>query len=158
FLTRQAFALLGPDALGRWFMLLQAMALLPLLDLGAQALCAREVATARGATAGGGLEAAHARRGQMLALWPALALASFVAWRWAAARTDDADLRAAIAWVLAANALLYPLRYPGAVLQGLQEQSFLGVANVAAALAGAAVGVGLLWRGHGFSALAAAWV
>ena len=157
-LTRQAFQLLGADALGQWFMLLQALALLPLLDLGSQALCTREVAQARGAgEASGGLQRALARRNQMLVLWPVLGLASLAALKWAATRTQDQDLLAAVAVILAANALIYPLRYPIAVLQGLQDHARLGMLNVLAVVTGTGVGLWLLARGYQFSALAAAW-
>lgn len=155
-LTRQAYQQLGAERIGEWFMLLQLTGFLPLLELGAFALCAREVATGMGTgDRSRALGAARARRRQALLLWPALIACS--AGVLLVVSRSRPDLLPAFATILVANALAYPLRYAVSVLQGLQDLTFLGVATLASTLLGIAAGIGLLHLGWAIEALAASW-
>lgn len=155
-LSRWALKALGPDSLGVWYMLLQGAALLALLDLGALALGPRDVAVAVGQDGDeGGLRAARARRAQLLRQWPLAAIGALLAYL--ALSPGHAEASSALVVLLGGWAVLYPLRYGQVVLQGLNDQAFLGLAVLLATLAGTAAGIAGLELGWGLVSLPIGW-
>jgi O-antigen/teichoic acid export membrane protein len=151
FLLRQ----LGSHDYGLWLLASQVLAYLALMDLGVVALVPREVAFAVGQGAGVG---DVVRRTVSLVAWqtPAVAVAAAVAVWWLPAEWEP--LRRPFAVVAAGFVAAFPLRVFTALLQGLQDLTFLGAAQLAAWVAGTATTVALTFAGFGLHALAAGWV
>src|SRR5215831_17250192 len=120
---------IGQHDYGLWLVGTQIMFYLGLLDLGVVALLPRETALATGRTAPGS-ETAEVPEiiGQTVRMvilqMPLVALAATIAWRLTPAEWQA--LRNPIGVILLAFVLTFPLRIPNAVLQGLQDFSFLG--------------------------------
>lgn len=150
---------LGSHDYGLWLLGSQVLTYLALLDLGIVALVPREIAAAAGRSGGDRsdvqtLVAETAR----LVLWqmPAVVLAGVVViWLMPA---EWAALRRPMALVVVTFVLTFPLRLSGAVLQGLQELTFLGAVQIAGWVAGSVVTVIGAWQGWGLYALACGWI
>ena len=163
FLLRQ----LGSHHYGLWLLASQVLAYLALMDLGVVALVPREVAFAAGQHrrhgadgACGSLPDVGGAIGRTMALvaWqtPLVAFAAAAAvWLLPA---EWEPLRRPFAIVAAGFVVTFPLRVFTALLQGLQDLTFVGAIQLAGWAAGTATTVGLAVAGFGLYALAAGWV
>jgi O-antigen/teichoic acid export membrane protein len=151
---------IGQHDYGLWLVGTQLMFYLGLLDLGVTALLPRETAFATG-RAGSLSEAKELPSiiGQTsrLVLWqtPIVAMAAIAVWLFLP--NEWAGLQQPIAVVLGTFVLTFPLRIFGAVLQGLQDLSFIGKANMAGFFIGTGVTVTLVLTGFGLYAVALGW-
>ncbi len=156
YLTRFYLGALGKSFYGLWIVGLQILAYLTLLDLGLVALLPRETAYALGGNRGR-LPALIAETVSLSsAQAPLLALLSLVAWFWLP--VEWATLKGPLAFTFAAFVFSFPLRTYPAVLQGLQDFSFLGKAHFITWALGTVASVAGLWAGLGLYALAAGWI
>lgn len=151
---------LGQEQYGLWLVGTQILMYLALLDLGVVALLPREVAYATGRA--GDFCRAHdlpylIRSTRRVVLWQTPFVAAAAAIAWLLIPESWAALRWPLAWVLGAFVGLFPLRVFQAVLQGLQDLSFIGMTLLATWLAGTAVTVGLIEYGWGLGSIAAGW-
>jgi O-antigen/teichoic acid export membrane protein len=161
---------LGSHDYGLWLLGTQVLTYLALMDLGVVALIPREVAAAGGRpdVRRGRLEAAHdnepselqALVGQTarLVLWqlPAVAVAgAIVVWlmpsEWMA-------LRWPMGFVVLTFVATFPLRIFSALLQGLQDLTFLGLVQFSSWGAGVVVTFLAAATGWGLYALACGWI
>jgi O-antigen/teichoic acid export membrane protein len=151
---------LGQHDFGLWLLAAQMLFYLALTDVGVVALLPREVAFATGRP--GATLSDDLRRlvGETttLVVWqmPFVALVGLSLWwvvsvRWPA-------LAGPFALVALTFVLTFPLRILHAVLQGLQDLTFLGGAQLVAWASGTALTVALVRAGFGIEALAAGWV
>lgn len=151
---------IGKHDYGLWLVGTQLIFYVGLLDLGVVALLPRETAFATG-RAGSLSESPDLPSivGQTarLVLWqtPIVAIAAAVLWFFLPA--EWVGLRQPIAVVLGAFVLTFPLRIFGALLQGLQDFSFLGKTNIVAFIMSNAVTVAFVLAGFGLYALAFGW-
>ena len=151
---------IGQHDYGLWLVGTQLMFYLALLDLGIVALLPRETAFATG----------RAKRieeatdlpviiGQTVRLifWqlPLVVLAALIAWFMMP--SDWENLRHPIGFILLAFVLMFPLRIFSAVLQGLQDLSFLGSINIISFLLSTSVTVSLIFAGWQLYSLAVGW-
>ncbi len=151
---------IGQHDYGLWLVGTQIMFYLGLLDLGVVALLPRETALATGRAKNIGeasdLPLIIGQTVRMVILqMPLVALAAIVAWL--LTPVEWQGLRNPIGVILLAFVLTFPLRIFGAVLQGLQDFSFLGKTNIVAYLASTGLTVGLVLAGFGLYALAMGW-
>jgi O-antigen/teichoic acid export membrane protein len=151
---------IGQHDYGLWLVGTQLMIYLALLDLGIVALLPRETAFATGRAKK--IEEATDLPviiGQTVRLifWqmPLVALAAIIAWLMMPAAWEG--LRYPIGVVLLAFVLMFPLRIFGAVLQGLQDLSFLGCTSIISFLLSTGITVALILAGWGLYALAVGW-
>jgi O-antigen/teichoic acid export membrane protein len=160
-LTRFLLGRIGTEAMGLWVQLLQVVGFLGLLDLGVLTLLPRDVAAATG-RAGGWTGAADlpAITGRIarLTLWqtPLVGLVALAGWL--VMTTAEPAAAGPLAAVLTGYTLLFPLRLAGAVLAGLQDSRFIGLAQLAGFVAGTGTTVGLAAAGFGLLAPAGGWV
>jgi O-antigen/teichoic acid export membrane protein len=150
---------LGSNDYGLWLVGTQVLTYLALLDVGIVALVPREIAAAAG-RAGADRAQLQSLVGETasLVLWqlPAVALAgALIVWLMPSEWTA---LRWPLAMVVLTFVVVFPLRLFAAILQGLQELTFLGGVQIAAWAAGAAMTVFGAWRGWGLTALALGWI
>lgn len=152
---------IGTEAMGLWVQLLQVVGFLGLLDLGVLTLLPRDVAVATGRA--GGREAATdmpliVGRIARLALWqtPVVGLAAAVGWLLMTGA--EPGTAGPLAVVMIGYTLLFPFRVGGAVLAGLQDTRFGGLAQLAGFVAGTSTTVGLAMAGYGLYGPAAGWV
>jgi len=155
FLLRQ----LGSHDYGLWLLGTQVLTYLALMDLGVVALIPREVAAAAG-------RASHDRSelqalvGQTarLVVWqlPAVAIAgAIVIWLMP---SEWASLRWPMSFVVLTFVATFPLRIFAAMLQGLQDLTFLGVVQFSSWGAGLVVTFVAAFMGFGLYALALGWI
>ena len=144
---------------GLWLLTAQMLFYLALTDVGIVALLPREVAftTGRaGETAADGLRRSSARRrGSSGGRCRFVAIVGVATW-WLVSDEWPA-LGGPLAVVVAAFVLTFPLRILPAVLQGLQDLTFLGGIAIAAWIAGTLLTVVLVEAALGLYALAAGW-
>jgi hypothetical protein len=155
FLLRQ----LGSHDYGLWLLGTQVLTYLALMDLGVVALIPREVAAAAG-------RATHDRSelqalvGQTakLVVWqlPAVAIAGAIVI--ALMPSEWASLRRPMAFVVLTFVVTFPLRIFAALLQGLQDLTFLGIVQFSSWGAGLAVTFVAAFMGFGLYALALGWI
>ncbi|HEY5838072.1 MAG TPA: oligosaccharide flippase family protein, partial [Pyrinomonadaceae bacterium] len=151
---------IGKHDYGLWLVGTQLIFYVGLLDFGVVALLPRETAIATG-RAGDISDAKDLPSivGQTarLVFWqtPIVAIAAAVVWFCLPA--DWAGLQQPIGVVLAAFVLTFPLRILGAILQGLQDFSFLGKTNIVAFIISNAVTIALVLAGFGLYSLAFGW-
>lgn len=159
--TRLLLATLGQYDYGLWLVGIQVLAYLALLDLGVVAVLPRNLAYVTG-RAQNGRTTGDVRElvGETirLTLWqlPVVALASGALWivlprEWEA-------LRSPLGLVILAFVGTFPLRVFPAALSGLQDLSFLAVAQLVSWATSTGVLLALVWGGLGLYALAAAWL
>lgn len=151
---------IGKHDYGLWLVGTQLIFYVGLLDLGVVSLLPRETAFATG-RAGNVSEAkdlpAIVGQTARLVFWqtPIVTIAAAVVWFCLPA--DWAGLQQPIAVVLAAFVVTFPLRIFGALLQGLQDFSFLGKTNIVAFIISNVVTIALVLAGFGLYALACGW-
>jgi O-antigen/teichoic acid export membrane protein len=157
---------LGTREYGLWLIGAQVVVYLGLLDLGVVALVPRDVAAVVGRTHEGGMserrraEALQSLVAQtvriVLVQLPVVAVAgALVVWLLPSAWEP---LRWPLAFVVAAFVVTFPLRILGALLQGLQDLTFLGTVQLSAWLAGTATTVACIVAGAGLYSLVGGWV
>ena len=155
FLLRQ----LGSHDYGLWILGTQVLTYLALMDLGVVALIPREIAAAAGraGTDRSELQSLVGQTGKLV-LWqlPAVVIAgAIVIWlmpsEWVA-------LRWPMAFVVLTFVATFPLRIFAALLQGLQDLTFLGVVQFSSWGAGVAVTFLAAFMGLGLFALALGWI
>jgi O-antigen/teichoic acid export membrane protein len=155
FLLRQ----LGSHDYGLWLLGTQVLTYLALMDLGVVALIPREVAAAAG-------RASHDRSelqalvGQTarLVVWqlPAVAIAgAIVIWLMP---SEWASLRWPMSFVVLTFVATFPVRIFAALLQGLQDLTFLGIVQFSSWSAGLVVTFLAAFMGFGLYALALGWI
>ena len=152
---------LGQHDYGLWLTGLQIMSYLMLADFGILALLPRTVAYATG-RAGDSDKATDLPgligRSAIIVLLqtPFVALAASIVWLWLPG--DWNALRGPIGWLLTAFTVLFPARIARAILDGLQEQSYVARANTVAWAASLLCNIVLVKSGFGLYALSAGWV
>lgn len=152
---------IGQHDYGLWLVGTQVIAYLMLLDFGLVALIPRETAYATG-RAGSVDDAAELPKliGETarLVLWqiPVVALAAMILWLLMPAEWDV--LRGPLGWMMLAFVAMFPLRIFQAVLQGLQDLSFVGGVQICSWLVGTAITLGLVVAGLGLYSMAFGWV
>ena len=159
-LTAFLLGRLGEGDYGLWLVATQLLGILLLLDLGVVALLPRETAFATG-RAGGRADAEElalvAGRTTRLVMWQLPAVAAFAGAAWLLLPPRWDALREPLALVLAVFVALFPARILQALLKGLQDLAWLGMASTATWLAGTVCTVLLILRGDGIMALAVGW-
>lgn len=147
----------GQHALGLWLVVTQLLGYLALLDLGVLAILPREVAVASGAADGARVVGSLVAHVRSIVRWQVLALAvvSATLWWWLPAAW--LEVRWPLVTVLVTFVVCYPLRVPGAVLQGMQDLAFLAKVQFAGWALGAAGTVLLVFRGAGLQGLVIGW-
>ena len=144
---------------GLWLLTAQILFYLALTDAGIVALLPREVAYKTGLAGERLADDLQYLVGEttMLVLWqvPFVALVGSIAWWLVSAQWPT--LGGPFAVVVLTFVLAFPLRIFAAVLQGLQDLTFLGGAQLAAWSAGTILTVALVETGLGVHALAAGW-
>ena len=157
-LTRFALSRVGQDGYGLWLVGLQIMGYFALADLGVVAVLPRQTAFVTGRTGRSpGELAALVGETARLVLWqmPLVLLGAAIVWLLIPGAWEP--LRPALAIVLVAFVVGFPLRLFGAVLNGLQDLAFLGAAQLAVWTTSTGLIVALLYAGHGIRALAWGW-
>ncbi|MFI5214401.1 MAG: lipopolysaccharide biosynthesis protein [Gemmatimonadales bacterium] len=160
-LTRFILRTVGQHDYGLWLVVIQSTFYLSMLDLGVVALLPRDVALIAAREEHGGVPgqlAEHVGTTLRLVLWqlPVVALAGLVIWFVIPANLEA--VRPALAVILVAFVIAFPVRTFQAVLTGLQDLTFVGVISTVSWAVGTALTVALLLTGHGLSALAAGWM
>jgi len=152
---------IGQHDYGLWLVGLQVLTYLTLIDFGVVALLPRETAYATGR--GGGIESATdlphiVGQTSLIVLWqtPIVAVAAAGVYIFMPAQWEN--LRLPLAWMLAGFVLTFPLRVFHAVLQGLQDLTFLGAITLISWAVNTALTIVLVFRGFGLSALAIGWI
>lgn len=159
-LTAFLLRTLGSRDYGFWLVATQVLGYLMLADLGIVALLPRETAYATGRAGGShrtpDLPAllAHTAR---LVVWqlPLVALAAVVVW--AALPAEWRPLRGPLALMLAVFVATFPLRVFQGVLQGLQDLTFLGAAQMGSWFVSTGTTIALALAGFGLYALSVGW-
>jgi O-antigen/teichoic acid export membrane protein len=151
---------IGQHDYGLWLVGTQIMFYLGLLDLGVVALLPRETAFATGRAKSIGeasdLPLIIGQTVRMVILqMPLVACAALIAWLLMPVAWQG--LRNPIGVILLAFVLTFPLRIFGAVLQGLQDFSFLGKTNIVAYILSTSLTAGLVFAGFGLYALGIGW-
>jgi len=152
---------IGTSDYGLWLVGTQFMFYLGLLDLGVMALLPRSTAYAIG-RAGGFEKATDLPEiiGQTLRLvmWqmPAVVMAAIIMFLLMPAEWQP--LQKPLGIILCGFVLFFPIRVFYALLQGLQDLTFLGVTQIVAWSTGTLLGVLLVLNGAGLYSLAAAWI
>ena len=150
---------LGQHDYGLWLLASQLLLYLGLMDLGVVALLPREVAYASGLP---DERREHLRtlvgHSTRIVLWqtPVVVVAGLVVWWFIPAEWEA--IRRPLLVVVLAFVAAFPFRIFQAVLQGLQDLSFVGATQVTAWGLGTAVAVVGIMAGLGLYSLAAAWV
>ena len=144
---------------GLWLLMTQLIFFLALSDLGVVALVPRDVARKTGQSAETGADGVRQLVGETARIvwWqlPIVAIAGAATW-WLVADAWP-SLRGPLAVVVTTVVLTFPFRILPAVLQGVQDLTFLGGVQIAAWIAGTLVTIVLIERGVGLYALAAGW-
>lgn len=153
-LTRFLLARLGEGVLGWWAQAMAVVGYLGLIDFGLSALLPREIAAA--AARAGDLPGILARYAKF-ALWQLPAAGGIAVVCFLVLTRDPAAPVAATAGLMAAAALLYPLRVGALALTGLQDVRFGGAVQPAVYLLGVGVTVGAVLAGAGPAGLVASW-
>jgi O-antigen/teichoic acid export membrane protein len=151
---------IGQNDYGLWLVGTQIMFYLALVDFGVVALLPREAAYATGRA--NGIEAATdlpdiIGQTTRLVLWqmPFVILVAILLWLTMPA--DWQSLRQPLGLVIVVFVVLFPLRIFPAILQGLQDLSFLGKVQICAWALSTAITIALVSAGLGLYALAIGW-
>lgn len=158
-LTPYVLRHLGSHDYGLWLLGAQVLVYLALMDLGIVQLVPRDVAVAAGRAHGDSSEL-QAIVGQTarLVLWQLPPVALIGALIVVFLPAEWAPLRWPLALVVVAFVVSFPLRMFNAVLQGLQDLTFLGSLQLAAWAAGAVVTIAGVAGGLGLYSLSAGWI
>jgi len=151
---------LGSHEYGLWLLGTQVVFYLGLMDLGIVALVPREVASASGLSVSDRKDAIAKLVGETarLVLWqlPGVALVgAVVVWL---LPPEWALLRGPIGVVVLVFVLAFPFRIFIAVLQGLQDLSFVGTVQLTSWAVGTALAVVCIYMGLGLYSLTFGWV
>lgn len=159
-ITRFLLGRLGAHEYGLWILMLQVLGYLLLADFGVVALLPRETAYAAGRQTPEAKDqvADVVARATRLVLWqvPIVAVAAVVVWLLLPANWSA--LRGPFAPVLVAFVAMFPLRVLPAVLQGLQDLTFVGLVQLASWTATTLISVVLVLMGETLTALAVGWI
>jgi O-antigen/teichoic acid export membrane protein len=151
----------GVHDYGLWLIAIQIIGYLMLLDLGVTTLLPRETASAVGRAKSfqeaKDLPVIFGKTIRLAVLQMPL-LAGAVIILWFVLPSDWEALRLPLGIIMIATVLLFPLRILQAVLQGLQDLSFLAVVQTMAWTFSTAVTVGLVLYGFGLYGLSLGWV
>lgn len=152
---------LGQHDYGLWLVGTQMLGYLALLDVGVVALLPREVAyeVGRSGATAENLELSRliARTKKLVGFQiPLVSLAAFL--MYVLMPSSWADLRHPFALVLVTFVVFFPLRVFQAVLFGLQEMTWLGLAQTASWLISLVLTVVLILAGFRLYSVAAAWI
>ncbi|MEE9212254.1 MAG: oligosaccharide flippase family protein, partial [Phycisphaeraceae bacterium] len=152
---------LGQHDYGLWLVGLQILAYLALMDFGVVTLLARATAYATG-RAGGIDKAADLPDviGQTvrLVLWQVPLVAAVAGGVWLFMPAEWSPLQAPVGLMLIGFVVMFPVRALRAVLEGLQDLTFLGQIQLGTWLAGILVTVAAIVGGRGLLSLALGWV
>ena len=152
---------LGQHDYGLWLVGLQILAYLALMDFGVVALLGRATAYATG-RAGGIDKAADLPDviGQTvrLVLWQVPLVAAVAGGVWLFMPAEWSPLHVPVGLVLVGFVVMFPVRALHAVLEGLQDLTFLGQVRLGTWLAGILVTVAAIFDGRGLLSLALGWV
>jgi O-antigen/teichoic acid export membrane protein len=160
-LTAFLLRTLGTRDYGLWLVATQILGYLLLADLGVVALLPRETAYATG-RAGGTHKTdevpeliGHTAR---IVLWqlPLVAVAAFLVWT--LLPTEWQALRGPLSLVFIVFVATFPIRVFHAVLQGLQDLTFLGSAQIVVWVASTLLTIALAVAGYGLYALIWGWI
>jgi hypothetical protein len=159
-LTPFLLRMLGVRELGLWMAGTQLLGYLALLDLGVAAILPRDIAAATGLPAA---ERARSLSALASSSMSAALVQTPVVFLAAAACVafvvpDDPGIRGPVALAAAGFVLLFPARLFQAVLQGLQELSFVGRTQLTGWAVGTAIAVALVASGWRLYSLAIGWV
>jgi O-antigen/teichoic acid export membrane protein len=159
-ITPFVFHRIGKADYGIWLVAVQIMVYLNLMDLGVIGLLPREIAYATGRA--GGREhttelPALIGRTMRIAFLQTVLIALTGLALWLTLRQGWAPLSRVAGFLLISFTVLFPLRVFAAVLEGLQDLWFVGMAQLCGTLLSALVSVTLVVWGFGLFALAAAW-
>lgn len=149
----------GQRSLGLWLVVNQTLGYLSLLDFGVIAMLPREVAVASGLSEPlrGTRIASLVARVSTIVRWQTLALGVVALGIWWWMPSGWSELQWPLAVVLVAFVACYPLRVPGAILQGLQDLPFLAKTQFAGWTLGTLTTIVLVARGVGLLGLVAGW-
>ena len=152
---------LGQRDYGLWLVGLQILAYLALMDFGVVALLGRATAYATGRA--GGIDKATDLPdviGQTvrLVLWQVPLVAGVAGGVWLFMPAAWSPLQVPVGLVLIAFVVMFPVRALRAVLEGLQDLTFLGRVQLGTWLAGILVTVVAIVGGRGLLSLALGWV
>jgi O-antigen/teichoic acid export membrane protein len=159
-LTPFLLRMLGVRELGLWMAGTQLLGYLALLDLGVAAILPRDIAAATGLPAAERARSLSALASSSMSaalvqtpvvLLAAAACVAFVV-------PEDPGIRGPVALAAAGFVLLFPARLFQAVLQGLQELSFVGRTQLTGWTVGTAIAVALVASGWRLYSLAIGWV
>jgi O-antigen/teichoic acid export membrane protein len=159
-LTPYLLRRLGEHEYGLWLLGTQVLVYLALMDLGVVALLPREVAYTTGRASAAQASELQGLVGETarLVLWQTPAVAVVGVLFWALIPAEWAALRWPLALVVAAFVLTFPLRIFHALLQGLQDLSFLGGTVLVSWIAGTVATIWCIEAGFGLYSLAVGWV
>lgn len=160
-LTPFFLASLGQARYGLWLIATQMLGYLTLLDLGIVVVLPRNLALAVGRANGkvGESEvAAIVARTLPIILMQTFAAALVAVVVVLLLPQEWVAYRAPLIAVLITFVAAFPFRLGHAILSGLQDTGFLGLVQLFTWVAGTAISVVLLFRGHGLDALAAGWI
>lgn len=152
---------LGDHRYGLWLVATQLLSYLMLADLGVVALLPRETAYVSGRASGSnfthelGLLVGRTLR---IVLWQTALLIPVAVAMWALLPSQWLELRAPLTAVLAVFVLTFPTRVFPAVLNGLQDFTWLTATGLVAWALGMALSVALVLAGAGLLSVALGWV
>jgi O-antigen/teichoic acid export membrane protein len=161
-LTTFLLTRLGQTDYGLWLIAMQILSYLMLMDFGVVGILPRETAFATGRAAGQADQATDLPdiigRTTRMVLWqmPILALVAGVVW--IGIPSDWEPLRRPLGIVMITFVVFFPFRILQAVLNGLQQLSFLSTVSTVRWALATSVTVGLVIAGFGIDALAIGWV
>ncbi len=152
---------IGQHDYGLWLVGAQLLGYLAIMDFGIVALLPRAAAYATG-RAGGAAEARDLPEIIGQTIWLVLCQTPIVAIvatiLWFTIPLEWGTLRTPIGVVMLSFVLAFPLRVFPAVLQGLQDLTFLGKLNIFSWVCGTSLTILLIFAGKGLYALAFGWV
>ena len=151
---------LGNEQYALWLVATQILFYLAVLDFGVVALLPREVAYATGRVGAqlGGADLPTTIGRSMRIVWLQTPfVAAVAALMWMLLPAEWAGLRGPLLLILVLFLALFPFRAYLAVLQGLQQLTFLSIATGVGWAVGTVVTVGLILGGMGLYALVVGW-
>jgi O-antigen/teichoic acid export membrane protein len=151
---------LGQHDYGLWLVGTQLLIYLTLTDFGVVALLPLDIAYATGRTGAQRSEDLHRIVGRTtrLVLYQVPLVAAVVAVMWMTMPAEWQYLRGPLHVVLLGFVLAFPLRLPPALLQGLQDLSFVNAMQILGWTITTAATVGMILAGWKLYALAVGWV
>jgi O-antigen/teichoic acid export membrane protein len=160
FLTPYLLGQLGAHDYGLWLLAAQVVAYLALADVGVVALVPREIAFAVGQGHGEDSDEVRALVGRTLAVvwWQVPCVGLVAAATWWLLPSAWSTVNGPLAFVFCGFVVLFPMRVYPALLQGLQDLGFLGVAQLAGLLTGTLITLAAVRGGFELYALSLGWI